>query len=91
MTSSAIRCRSSREMPVSCGELVADVREHALAERLRVDADVEELRPEIADDGEVDAVLDLRERVVASPATRLRGVEALVQFHLSASSRSARA
>ena len=50
-------------------ELVADVREHPLAEVRRVDGDVEELRPEVADDGEVDAVLDLRERIAARAVT----------------------
>ena len=36
-----------------------------LAQRMRVHVDVEELRPELADDGEVDAVLELGERIVA--------------------------
>ena len=53
--------------PRLLGELVADVREHPLAERLRVHADVVELRPEVADDGEVDAALDLGERIVLRP------------------------
>ena len=51
--------------PRLLGELVANVREHPLAERLRVHVDVVELWPEVADDGEVDAALDLRERIAA--------------------------
>ncbi len=54
------------------GELVADVREHPLTEVLRVHVDVVELRPEVADDGEVDAALDLGERIVARPTTASR-------------------
>ena len=62
--------------PGLLGELVADVREHPLAQVLRVHADVVELRPEVTDDGEVDPALDLREAdrsaPVARPSTVLR-------------------
>src|SRR5262249_11214246 len=59
---------------------VADVREHPLAEVLRVHADVVELRPEVTDDGEVDPALDLREGVVRARGG-LRRVETLVKLH----------
>ena len=60
--------------PGLLGELVADVREHPLAEVLRVHVDVVELRPEVTDDGEVDPALDLREGVVRARGRRLREV-----------------
>ena len=50
--------------PRLLGELVADVRHHPVAERLGIHVDVVELRPEVADDREVDPALDLCERVV---------------------------
>ena len=68
--------------PRLLGQLVPDVCEHPLAEILRVHADVVELRAQVPDDREVDAALDLREGVVDA-GNRLRGVEALVQFHLA--------
>ena len=46
------------------GELVADVREYTLTERLGVHADVVELRSEVSDDSEVDAALDLSEGIL---------------------------
>ncbi len=45
-------------------QMPPDVGDHALAKRALVDADVEELRPEIADHEQVDAVLQLCERIL---------------------------
>ena len=53
----------ARDSRLLC-ELVADVCEHTLTERVRIHVDVVELRPEVADDREVDPALDLCERVV---------------------------
>ena len=59
-----------------------DVVRNTLAKRVRVHADVEELGAELADDGEMDPVLHLREGI---PADRDRsgtnGGETLVEFH----------
>ena len=63
-------------------ELGADVGEHPGAQRDRVHLGVEELRSKVADHGEVDAVLELRERVgrAASSAGRMPG-QALLEIH----------
>src|SRR5262249_35549418 len=49
----------------------------------RAGADGEELRPELVDQGEMDPVLQLRERVPAVGARQRagRGLDALVQLH----------
>jgi hypothetical protein len=52
-------------------EVPADVGEHPLAERDRVHVHVEQLRAQLADHGQVDPVLDLRERIRSG--TLLRG------------------
>ena len=64
-------------------ELAPRVGEHPLAQRRRVEVGVEQLRPEVADDREVDAVLDLGERVVAARRASRGpgGCQTLVQIH----------
>ncbi len=74
------------------GELRPDVRLDPLAQGDGVHARVEELRAQVSDDGEVDPVLQLRERVAPAARGRARGTcggESLVEFHyrLLASSR----
>ena len=51
-------------------EVPPDVDEHAVAQRTRVHRDVEELRPEIADHGEVNLRLQLREWLARFPGAR---------------------
>src|SRR5262249_8769367 len=65
------------------GQVVADLGQHALAQRQRVEVDVEHLRPELADDGEVDAGLDVGERVGAGAGGegRSRRGKALGEVH----------
>ena len=64
------------------GQVAPDVDEHAVAKRQWVHADVEQLRSQVSDHRHVDAVLDLRERVVAAGRRCLsRGGQSLVQFH----------
>jgi hypothetical protein len=63
-------------------EVRPNVAHHALPERLGVDVHVEELRPEVPDHSEVDAVLQLRERIVPRcGGNRGGGQQSLVQFH----------
>src|SRR5205807_8741632 len=63
-------------------ELVADVGHDPVVESHRIHGCVEELRAELADDGEVDPILDLGERIRArgrrdGPCGR----KSLVKFH----------
>ena len=63
-------------------EVAPDVDDDALAQRGRVHRDVEELRAEVADHGEVDLGLQLRERLAgACLGCRPGGGETLVEFH----------
>ncbi len=62
------------------GQLVADIGEDPFTQIVRVHVDVVDLRPEIPDDREVDAALDLGERILVRRDRRGR-VEALVQVH----------
>src|ERR671922_226856 len=74
--SPAIRSRSSFEMPGSPASLVS------ISEREGVYRRREELRAEVADNGEVDPVLDLGEGVApARSDDRARARESLVKFH----------
>ena len=60
----------------------ADVGEHPLAQRERVHVDVEELRAELADDRQVDPVLDLGEWIAVRTCDRTSsGRESLVKLH----------
>ena len=63
--SAASRSRSSRESPVSCVEVRRDVGDARARAARRVDVGVEELRAELADHREVDAVLELGERIAS--------------------------
>ena len=78
------RSRSARERPLSWVRWRRNVGEHALAQRRRVDADVEELGPEVADHQQMDGVLQLGERVgqLDRPVGRTRRRETFVQIHL---------
>ena len=58
----------------------AHVRGYAVAELVRIDGDVEELRAELGDDAHVDAVLELCERLLLSDRAALAG-DSLVEFH----------
>src|SRR6266566_851965 len=62
--------------------MTPDIAEHPVAEGDRIHADVEELRAEVADHCQVDAVLDLCEGIVA-PRRNCRscGSQSLVEFH----------
>jgi hypothetical protein len=64
-------------------EVAAGVRKHLLAKTGGVEAGVEKTRAEYADDGKVNAVLEFRERVVATGRrTRgSRGGKSLVKIH----------
>ncbi len=74
------RSRSSRAMPGLVVEQPAHVRGDAVAELVRVDRDVEQLRPELGDDAHVDLVLELGERLLFSHRAALAG-DSLVEFH----------
>ena len=64
-------------------ETSPDVRSDPVAQRVRVHIDVEELRSQIADDRQVDLVLEFRERVLPEGGCdRRRRRESLVEFHL---------
>ena len=95
--SAAIRARSSRDSPASWRELLGDLGLDPLADGAAV-LDVEETRAELADEREVDPVLQLRERIgraaVAVPVRcqdrradrRVR--DALVELHRQLAFRS---
>ena len=60
--------------------LLPEVREDPLAQLLGIHVHVEELRPEVTDHREVNAALDLPERVALACAGAGR-LQALVQIH----------
>jgi hypothetical protein len=63
--------------------MAAGVREHLLAKAGGVEAGIEKARAEYADDGKVNAVLEVRERVVATGRRTggSRRSQSLVKIH----------
>ena len=68
------------------GQVPADIGDDALTQLGGIDADIEELRAEIADDEQVDGVLQLRVRVDRADVSLVRaypasGLKPLVEIH----------